>query len=169
MSAGSPMDDIAMFVDVTFKMTARPGNDQRVMYNGYKTGHGYKWQGVTSPDGHLALCHGPVECCHTDGHILDWSGLEELIKNRFHGYGGWQLFVYRDPAYSEMDVIISGQKKVQNYHPSNNNSTPRWHSYDSRLNGHLESWAIVGPSSTTSQIFVHIFLLSAGIFASQPS
>ena len=83
------MDDIAMFVDVTLEMTACPGDDQCVMYNRYKKGHAYKWQGVTSPDGHLALCHGPVEGHCTDSYILNWSGLEELIKNRIHGYGGW--------------------------------------------------------------------------------
>ena len=117
MSAGSPMDDIVMFIDVTFEMTACPGDNQRVMYNSYKKGHGYKWQGVTSPDRHLALCHGPVEGHHADGHILDWSGLEELIRNVFHGYGGRQLFVYGDPAYGEMDVIVSGLKKVQDLSP----------------------------------------------------
>ncbi|KAL1754118.1 hypothetical protein FB107DRAFT_182575, partial [Schizophyllum commune] len=45
-TAGCPMTDIAFFLDSTFQMVARPSDDQRIMFTGYKKGHGYKYQGV---------------------------------------------------------------------------------------------------------------------------
>ncbi|KAE9395878.1 hypothetical protein BT96DRAFT_958384 [Gymnopus androsaceus JB14] len=99
-AAGSPMTDIFAFIDATFEDTARPTDDQHVYYSGYSKTHAYNFQGVTTPDRIIALCHGPIEGQHADGALYAWSGCE--------------LFIYADPAYGESAQIVSGLKKVQN-------------------------------------------------------
>ena len=48
------------FVDGTVRPIARPGEYQRVLYNGYKRVHALKFQSVVAPNGMIANLHGPV-------------------------------------------------------------------------------------------------------------
>ena len=63
------------FVDGTVRPISRPGRDQRVAYNGHKRVHAIKLRSVATPDGMLALLHGPYGGKHHDSGILRESGL----------------------------------------------------------------------------------------------
>ena len=65
--AGVPKMKIWGFIDGTFRGIARPKEEQRMFYSGYKKKHGIKWQGIMTPDGILTL-QGPYE-----GRINDWA------------------------------------------------------------------------------------------------
>ena len=39
------------FIDGTTRKICRPEKDQKVMYNGHKRGHAFKYQSVTAPNG----------------------------------------------------------------------------------------------------------------------
>ena len=56
------------FVDGTVRPIARPGEYQRVLYNGHKRVHALKFQSVVAPNGMIANLYGPVgETFHKHG------------------------------------------------------------------------------------------------------
>lgn len=57
---GAALDNCWGFVDGTLRQIARPGEHQRVMYNGHKRVHGIKFQSVVTPNGMIANLYGPV-------------------------------------------------------------------------------------------------------------
>ena len=116
-AAGCPMTDVIALIDATFEDTACPTDDQHVYYSGYSKTHAYKFQGLTTPDGMIALCHGPIEGRRADGALYAWSGLAQELAVHARGFGGRELFVYADPAYGESAQIVSGLKKVQDLTP----------------------------------------------------
>ena len=49
------------FMDGTVRLIARPGEHQRVLYNGHKRMHALKFQSVVAPNGMMiANLYGPV-------------------------------------------------------------------------------------------------------------
>ena len=54
---------------------SRPGDNQRVVYNGHKRVHAIKFQAVVIPSGLVANLYGPVEGLRHDAGILKESGL----------------------------------------------------------------------------------------------
>lgn len=48
------------FVDGTVRPIARPGEHQKVIYNGHKKVHALKFQSVVAPNGMIATLCGPV-------------------------------------------------------------------------------------------------------------
>ena len=57
---GAALDNCWAFVDGTVRPICRPGEQQRVMYNGHKRLHGLKFQSVVAPNGLIANLFGPV-------------------------------------------------------------------------------------------------------------
>ena len=57
---GAALDNCWGFVDGTVRPVCRPGEHQRVMYNGHKRVHGLKFQSVVAPNGLIANLFGPV-------------------------------------------------------------------------------------------------------------
>ena len=57
---GAPLDNCFGFIDGTVRPIARPGLNQRVLYNGHKRVHSLKFQAVAIPNGLIANLHGPV-------------------------------------------------------------------------------------------------------------
>ena len=57
---GAALDNCWGFVDGTLRPICRPGEHQRVMYNGHKRVHGLKFQSVAAPNGMIANLFGPV-------------------------------------------------------------------------------------------------------------
>ena len=54
---GAPLTNCFGFVDGTVRPISRPGENQRMVYNGYKRVHGLKYQSVVVPNGLIAhLC-----------------------------------------------------------------------------------------------------------------
>lgn len=57
---GAALDNCWGFVDGTVRPVCRPGEHQRVLYNGHKRVHAIKFQSVVTPDGMIASLFGPV-------------------------------------------------------------------------------------------------------------
>ena len=57
---GAALDNCWGFVDGTVRPICRPGEHQRVMYNGHKRVHGLKFQSVVAPNGLIANLFGLV-------------------------------------------------------------------------------------------------------------
>ena len=57
---GAALENCFGFIDGTVRPIARPGKDQRVLYNGHKRVHALKFQAVAIPNGLIAHLFGPV-------------------------------------------------------------------------------------------------------------
>ena len=57
---GAPLEYCFGFIDGTLRPTVRPGENQRVLYNGDKRVHAIKFQSVVIPNGLIANMYGPV-------------------------------------------------------------------------------------------------------------
>lgn len=57
---GSPLDNCFGFIDGTVRPISKPGENQRVLYNGHKRVHGIKFQSVALPNGLIGNMYGPV-------------------------------------------------------------------------------------------------------------
>ena len=57
---GAALSNCWGFVDGTVRPICRPGEHQRIMYNGHKRVHGIKFQSVVAPNGLIANLYGPV-------------------------------------------------------------------------------------------------------------
>ena len=57
---GAPLPNCFGFIDGTVRPIARPGENQRVLYNGHKRVHALKFQSVVLPNGLIANMYGPV-------------------------------------------------------------------------------------------------------------
>lgn len=62
---GAALDNCIGFVDGTVRPICRPGQFQRIVYNGHKRVHALKFQSVVVPNGLIANMYGPVgkRCC----------------------------------------------------------------------------------------------------------
>lgn len=62
---GAPLDNCFGFIDGTVRPISRPGQHQRVVYNGHKRVHSLKFQSVALPNGLIGNMYGPVGklCC----------------------------------------------------------------------------------------------------------
>lgn len=56
---GSALRDCFGFIDGTVRPICRPGEHQRIVYNGHKRVHALKYQSVVTPNGMIAIMHGP--------------------------------------------------------------------------------------------------------------
>lgn len=56
---GAPLNNCFGFIDGTVRPIARPGTNQRILYNGHKRVHSLKFQAVAIPNGLIAHLSGP--------------------------------------------------------------------------------------------------------------
>ena len=59
-SKGAALTNCFGFVDGTLRQISRPGQHQRIVYNGQKRAHGLKFQSIIVPNGMIANLYGPV-------------------------------------------------------------------------------------------------------------
>ena len=87
------------FVDGTVRPCSRPGQNQRILFNGHKRIHALKFQSVVIPNGLIFNLHGPVEGRRHDSGMLAESRL--LGQLQLHAYtpNGEPPCIYGDPAY----------------------------------------------------------------------
>ena len=78
----------------------RPGENQRVLYNGHKKVHAIKFQSVVAPCGLIANLFGPVEGRRHDSGMLAMSRLLPNLQQHAIDTNGNILCIYGDPAYS---------------------------------------------------------------------
>ena len=51
VAKGAPLDVVVALIDGTLQKNARPSNNQRLVYNGWKRIHCLKYHALISPDG----------------------------------------------------------------------------------------------------------------------
>lgn len=59
-NSGAALDNCIGFIDGTVRQICRPGELQRIVYNGHKRVHALKFQSVSLPNGLIANMFGPV-------------------------------------------------------------------------------------------------------------
>ena len=59
-SKGAPLANCFGFIDGTVRPITRPGENQRVVYNGHKRVHALKFQSIALPNGLIGNLYGPV-------------------------------------------------------------------------------------------------------------
>ena len=96
---GAPLDNCWGFIDGTVRPVCRPGEDQRVLYNGHKKVHSIKFQSVVAPNGLIANLFGPVEGRKHDSSMLALSNLYHALVQYSIRPNGGVLCIYGDPAY----------------------------------------------------------------------
>lgn len=96
---GAALDFCWGFIDGTVRPVCRPGQNQRVLYNGHKRIHTIKFQSVVIPNGLISHLFGPVEGKRHDSAMLAQSGLLRELQQHSHGPNGQVLCIYGDPAY----------------------------------------------------------------------
>lgn len=96
---GSPLTNCFGFIDGTVRPICRPGENQRIVYNGHKRVHALKFQSVALPNGLIANLYGPVEGRRHDAGMLKDSGLLNSLERVAYSPRGDVLCLYGDPAY----------------------------------------------------------------------
>ena len=98
-SKGAPLDNCWGFIDGTLRPITRPNINQRIMYNGHKRVHGFKFQSITAPNGLIVNFFGSLEGSRHDSFLLAQSGVLPLLEQHSFGPAGEILCIYGDPAY----------------------------------------------------------------------
>ena len=93
------LDNCWGFVDGTVRPICRPGENQRVVYNGHKRVHALKYQSVVAANGMIANLYGPVEGRSHDAGILRRSELLHKLEQYCNKADGSPLCIFGDPAY----------------------------------------------------------------------
>ena len=57
---GAALQNCFGFIDGTVYLICRPGEQQRILYNGHKRLHGLKFQAVALPNGLIGNFYGPL-------------------------------------------------------------------------------------------------------------
>ena len=96
---GSPLTNCFGFIDGTVRPICRPGEKQRVVYNGHKRVHALKFQSVALPNGLIANLYGPVEGGRHDAGMHKDSDLLNTLEREAYSPRGEVLCLYGDPAY----------------------------------------------------------------------
>ena len=98
-NSGAALSNCWDFVDETVRPVCRPGRNQRVLCNGHKKVHSFKFQSVTAPNGLIENLYGPVEGKRHDSGMLADSGLLATLQQHSFETNGNPLCIYGDPAY----------------------------------------------------------------------
>ena len=61
---GAPLRNCFGFIDGTVRPISRPGENQRIVYNGHKRVHALKFQSIALPNGLIGNLYGPVGKIH---------------------------------------------------------------------------------------------------------
>jgi len=96
---GSPLTNCFGFIDGTVRQISRPGQNQRVVYNGHKRVHSLKFQSLAIPNGLIANLFGPIEGRRHDAGMLADSNLLNALQRHAHDRAGNPLCIYGDMAY----------------------------------------------------------------------
>lgn len=93
------------FVDGTFRGFCRSKYGQQFDYSGYK-GHGFKWQGVVTPDGIIASLDGPYLGTANDSMMFRDSIVAQKIAE-FWPADSEELYLFGDQAYGAIKGVMS--------------------------------------------------------------
>jgi len=97
--AGAPLTNCWGFVDGTVRPICRPGEFQRIVFNGHHRVHAIKFQSIATPNGLVANLYGPVEGRRHDSGMLRDSEIYAQLEQFSHAINGDLLCIYGDLAY----------------------------------------------------------------------
>lgn len=98
-------DRIWGFIDGTFRRIAWLIRDQEAFYNGYYKSHGFKAQGIITPDGLILSLGGPYVGRLHDSTLWRRVNIEERLWRLYEGQA--PLYLYGDSAYSGLYRVIT--------------------------------------------------------------
>ena len=98
-NAGASLQNCFGFIDGTVRPICRPGENQKVVYNGHKKVHSIKFQSVVAPNGMIINMYGPVEGRKHDSGMLGDSGLFQQLQQYARDPNNNILCIYGDQAY----------------------------------------------------------------------
>ena len=96
---GAPLNNCFGFIDGTVRPIARPGTNQRILYNGHKRVYSLKFQAVAIPNGLIAHLCGPV------GKNLIYSHVKIKNKNTLDLMD--MNLIHRNVANGVSDIIYN--------------------------------------------------------------
>ena len=111
------------WINGTIQDTCRPGDplrgegrlNQKDFYSGHKRKHGFKFQGVVTPDGLISSSMGPFIGKDSDWKMVEDSGLTHHLRElNTHVPLDQHFYLYGDPAYSCVWGIMGPYKKQSN-------------------------------------------------------
>ena len=79
-NSGTSLQNCSGFVDGTLVNICRPGEFQRLLFNGYKRVHAVKFQSVVTPNGLIANLFGPIKGRKHDAAMLRESNLLDGLR-----------------------------------------------------------------------------------------
>jgi DDE superfamily endonuclease len=97
------------FIDGTCRESCRPTYCQRCLYSGHKRCHCIKYQSVVTPDGLIALLHGPVNGNRHDSFLLRDSELLPQLESLMP-INNIIYALYGDPAYPQSALLFGGYR-----------------------------------------------------------
>ena len=97
------------YIDGTLQQICRPSENQRLFYSGHNHHHGFKFQGVITPDGIFSSFFGPIIGSRGDWYIFGKSGLEDIVDKIFEGEQ--TLYIFGDPAYHGSGATMAPYRK----------------------------------------------------------
>ena len=95
------------FIDGTLRKTCRPTYFQRNAYSGHKRCHGLKFLSITTPDGLIAMLHGPINGNRHDSHMLRESCIINKLRDMMPVHDV-TYSLYGDPAYPQCMYLFGG-------------------------------------------------------------
>ena len=120
----APLQNCFAFIDGTVRPLCKPGQYQRVLFNGHKRVHAIKFQSVVTPNGLISNLHGPVEGKRHDSGMLAQSGLLPQLQQFAHKPNGEPVCIYGDDAYP-LQVHLQG--------PFKGNRTPQQDAFNTAM------------------------------------
>ncbi|KAJ9263877.1 hypothetical protein DTO212C5_7409 [Paecilomyces variotii] len=111
LEARSGTQRIWGFINGTFRPVCRPSQNQRFYYSGYKKLHGFKYQGIITPDGMLLSYMGPFEGKVNDLTMIRKTGLEQQLQDMLADRKDY--FLYGDSAYEYAYCCIAPFKRIR--------------------------------------------------------
>jgi hypothetical protein len=107
-------DRVWGWIDGTVTRTARPLQNQKIMFNSHKRQHGFKFQVVVTPDGMVSSLAGPMVGSRNDWYLFVQSGLQDRIIEMYEANDvpeeDW-LCIYGDPAYCGSPVTMGAYRR----------------------------------------------------------
>ena len=95
------------FIDGTSRGTCRPKYNQRFYYSGYKKEHGFKYQGIVTPDGLVLSLVEPFEANINDANMYIVSQMPERLQRMFQGKDDLYLYGHGDSTYESCYRVLT--------------------------------------------------------------
>lgn len=95
------------FIDGTVRPISRPTNykEQEEVYNGWKRQHALKYQIITTPDGLIADCFGPMVGRRHDLALLKECRLLDRLSSLPKDLNNQSYYIYGDAAYHSNEFM----------------------------------------------------------------